>query len=466
MVFTNIGGYIAFLDLGLSPTLGREISFAVGDPSLTEDGRSLRIGNLIHSCTVIVGMLAAVIVLVGGVGGWAYLQTIIPPDLASAARPAWRIYIVGAALSLLGEGWFAGIYGLGHVFNEKMIRSASALLGLLFLTVAVLSNTGFIGLAIAYLLQSLSTLVMARIMITRLSPDAIKNSRFESRTVLALFRPGLKYAATVLGGILILQTDNIVIASTLGPSAIPNYQAVAKIITILMTLSMMLLSTSMPHISQVHARGDVDSILHLLSRNLRFGLSVMVIFASFIACFTDRFIAAWLGPGHFVGFPVVWILLGMMILEMHHQAMGATTMATGKIPFFLPALLAGIINIAVSIILARRYGLIGVVLGTMIAQLATNNWYVPWYTMRLFHMSLAKHLRYVVFPVMSLAAIMVSIELITRYLTRDLSNVYSVLIAGFSTIVAGAFCFPALVMKKSERAVLRQKLPRILHARF
>jgi O-antigen/teichoic acid export membrane protein len=466
MVFTNIGGYIAFLDLGLSPTLGREISFAVGDPNLTEDARALRIGSLIHSCTVIVGMLAGVIVLVGAVGGWAYLQTIVPQELASATRPAWLIYIAGAAMSLLGEGWFAGIYGLGHVFSEKIIRSASSLLGLLFMTVAVLSNTGFMGLAIAYLLQSVGSLVMARIMIARLSPNVTKNGRFESRIVLTLVRPSLKYAATVLGGILILQTDNIVIASTLGPSTIPNYQAVAKIVTILMTLSMMLVSTSVPLISQAHARGDIDSILHLLSRSLRFGLSVIVILASFIASFTDRFIAAWLGPGHFVGFPVVWVLLGVMVLEMHHQAMGATTMATGRIPFLRPALLAGIINIAVSIVLARHYGLIGVVLGTMIAQVTTNNWYVPWYTMRLFHMSFARHLRYVVLPVIGLAVVMISIEAISRYLTRDLSNICSLMVAVFTTIVAGAFCFPAMVMKKSERNALKQKLSGIFRTGF
>jgi O-antigen/teichoic acid export membrane protein len=458
MLFTNLGSYVLFLDLGLSPTLGREISFAAGNPELTDTARAARIETLIRSCTAIVATLAAIVALVGAAGGWGYLRTVVPAELASTTRPAWFVYIAGAALNLVGEGWFAGIYGLGYVFNEKIIRSAGAVLGLLFMTVAVFSGTGFMGLAVAYLLQSLCVLVIVRIALSRLTPHPDARGRFDLHTIRRLIAPSLKYAATLLGGILILQTDNIVIASILGPAVVPNYQAVAKIVTILMSLSMMLVMTSMPIASQAHARGDTPALIELLRRNLHFSLGVMVILGSFVACFIDRFIAAWLGPNHFVGFPIVWVLLTVMLLEVHHQSMAAATMATGRIVFLAPALIAGVINIFISIVLARRFGLIGVVFGTMIAQVTTNNWYAPWYTMRLFKISFLQHVRTVILPVAGLIVSMLSTGFLVRFLTRGLPNIVSVGIGGLSTILVGSSCFIMIMIRTQERGALLKKL--------
>lgn len=458
MVFTNLGGYVLFLDLGLSPTLGREISFAAGNPELTDNARAARVETLIRSCTAVVAMLALVVALFGAVGGWGYLRTVVPARLASTTRPAWFVYILGAALNLVGEGWFAGIYGLGHVFNEKIIRSAGAVLGLLFMTIAVFSRTGFMGLAIAYLLQSLCVIVIVRIALSRLTPHSAARGSFDLQTIRGLIGPSLKYAATLLGGILILQTDNIVIASILGPAAIPNYQAVAKIVTMLMTLSMMLVLTSMPIVSQAHARGDTAAIVRMLHRNIRLTLSVMVILGSFVACFIDRFISAWLGPNHFVGFHIVWVLLAVMLLEAHHQAMAASTVAAGKIVFVAPALIAGVLNIIFSIVLARHFGLIGVVFGTMIAQVTTNNWYAPWYTMRLFKISFHQHLRTVILPVISLIVVMLGTGGMVRLLTASLPNVVSVGIGAISTILVGAACFSFIMINDQERASLLGRL--------
>lgn len=456
MIFTNLGSYVLFLDLGLSPTLGREISFTAGDPRLTETDRAAKIDTLVRSCTTFVAALALLVALFGAGGGWFYLRTIVPAALAHAARSAWLVYVVGAALNLVGEGWFAGIYGLGHVFAEKMIRSVGALLGLLLMTIAVFYGAGFLSLAIAYVVQSFCFLLMARIVFSRLTPPSAAG-RFDRKLFGRLIAPSLKYAATLLGGILILQTDNVVIASMLGPSAVPNYQAVAKIVTILMSLSMMLVTTSSPLVSKSFAQGDTASVVRLLSRNLRFSLGVMVVLGSFIACFTDRFIAAWLGPHHFVGFPIVWVLLIVMLLEAHHQAMASVTMATGRIVFLAPALIAGVLNLIFSVILARRFGLLGVVFGTMAAQVLTNNWYVPRYTMRLFGISLKRHTRIVLLPLTGLLTTMLTVEFAVRKVTASLPALLSVALGALSVMIAGAISF-SIMFNADERLVVLTKL--------
>ncbi len=458
MIFANLGSYAMFLDLGLTPTLGREVSFASGNPSLSASSRTERIGTLTRSCTVVVGVLSILVLLLGGPLGWAYLHSIVPLSLVAHARPAWSIFIFAVALNLVGQGWYASIYGLGFVFHEKMIRSATSLLGLLFFAIAVFSHTGFEGLSVAYLLQSVCAVLLAMIVLTRVSDHALSKGRLDLKSVRGMIAPSLKYAATLLGGILILQTDNIVIASVLGPDIVPNYQVVAKLITALMTLSMMLVMTSMPFASQAFARNDMPAMMQILNRNLRFTLSVTVILGSFLACFSDRVIAVWLGPNHFVGFPIVWVLLTVMILEAHSQAMAAATMCTGRLAFVASALIAGVINIGVSIVLAQHFGLLGVVLGTMVAQVVTNNWYAPWYTMRLFKISFLEHSRTVILPVLSLIVAMLATVAAVRFLTSPLSNILSLTIGVFFTLAMGATCFSFLIVSRKERNTLLSKL--------
>ena len=457
MVFTSIGAYVMLFDLGMSPTLGREISFVAGDLELNKAARANRIGTLIRSCTTIVAVLAVAVFFLGISGGWSYLSTVVPRSLTVEVHPAWIIFAAGAALNLIGEGWFAGIYGLGQVFSEKIIRSLGAVLGLIFLSIAIFRHS-FMGLAIAYLLQATCTISIARYVLFRAGPRTIAKGHFQLSTVRTIVGPSLKYAATLLGGILILQTDNLVIASVLGPKLIPNYQAVAKMVSIMMQLSMMLVMTSLPLASQAHARKDTPQLLSLLNRNLRYSLSVMVILGSFVACFADRVIRVWLGPNHFVGFAVVWVLLSVMLLEAHHQSMAGSIMATGKIVFVVPALVAGVLNIIFSILLARRYGLIGVVVGTMLAQVITNNWYAPWYTLRHFRISFREHFRTVLMPILCLLTALVSVNTGIRFLTTNIPNPISVFTGALCTGVVGISVFSLIVLTPEERSRLIGRL--------
>ncbi len=458
LIFMNLGNYAMFLDIGLTPTLGREISFASGNPNLSEDERSERIGTLIRSCTVIVAALSMLVIFVAGPIGWRYLRSITPTGIWHATEFAWVIFTFATALNLVGQGWFAGIYGLGHVFSEKMIRAVSAIVGFIFLVIALIAGAGLLGCAVAFLLQTSLNIILARIVLARATSGATAKGRFNLEIIRGMVGPSLKYAATLLGGILILQTDNLVIASTLGPTYIPDYQAVAKMVTALMSLSMMLVMSSMPLISQAYARNDTPAIVSLLNRNVRFTLSAMVILGTFIACFSDRIIAVWLGNGHFVGFHIVWVLLAVMLLEAHHQSLAATTMSTGRIVFVAPALIAGVLNIIFSVVMAKRFGLLGVVLGTMMSQVITNNWYIPWYTLRQFGLSFKQHLRAVIGPTALLVAIMLSVGFGLRAITTNLSNLISDEIGAVSIPIVGVLCFVLIMVTPSERHTLLKQL--------
>ena len=453
LIFGNFAAYVSFLDLGLTQTLGREVSFVTGQ-NLSEEERAGKLRDLIRSCTWAMVLLTAIVYPVGTVVGWAYLKTLIPASEQAHMLRTWIVFATSATLNLLGQGWFAGLYGTGRVFAVRILQTATVAVGFALLVVAVVMGWGLHGMAWASLAQTVISIGAALLMLCRHLGKGSDGPRVDYALLRGMLGPGLRYGATVLGGVLILQTDNLVIASTLGPAVIPDYQAVAKVITTFMTLSMMLVVTSSPFMSQAFARKDVDAIRGLLQQNQRVSLSILVLLGSCFACFADRLIHLWLGQGHFVGFAVVWISLAMMLLEAHHVAMATATMATGKIVFVAPALLAGIVNVGLSVVLAHRLGVTGVALGTLLAQLATNNWYVPFYVLRQFQIPFRRHVSTVILPIAVLLAAALATGTAVRLAAASLSDLSALVLGTASILVVGGTVVFSVVLVPADRVFL------------
>jgi O-antigen/teichoic acid export membrane protein len=454
LLFLSIGSYVVLFDLGIGPTLGREISFSIGEQTISDERRVAQVSTLIRTYTGLAGGLALTVILLGLSVGWLYLRTTIPPSLADSAHVAWTIYVFSASINLVGQGWFAGIYGLGEVFTEKLLRSIGQFVGLALLAAALWLRLGLAGLAAASVVQSIITVLLAKRTLRLGNHDLFAGGRFDIAIIRRMLGPSLKYAGTLLGGILILQTDNLVIASRLGTSLIPNYQAVSKLITTLMALSTMLIVSTTPFVSQAHAQRNTAEIKRLLYRNLKFSLSIMITLGSVLACFADRIIAIWLGPGHFVGFLVVWVLLLMVLLETHHTSMATATMATGRIVFFVPALISGVLNIGFSVYFSGRYGLVGIAMGTLCAQLMTNSWYVPWYTMKQFQMGYRDHLRRVVLPVLMVLILTLGVGYAVRLAVPPSLALLSIIIGAMSIAIAGTIAAIVFVLSADEKNYL------------
>ena len=126
-------------------------------------------------------------------------------------------------------------------------------------------------------------------------------------------------------------------------------------------------------------------------------------------------------------------------------------MATGRMVFIAPALIAGVLNIVASVYLARHHGLLGVALGTMCAQVVTNNWYVPFYAMRQFRITFSEHFSTVLLPLTKLLIVLIVAGMAARSALSTLSD-FPAIVAGLTTIgAAGLLAFVIVVLSPRER---------------
>lgn len=455
LLFLSLATYVAFFDLGISPTLSREVSFLLGQDGEQADQRR-KIANLLATCVRTFQSIAVLVFVVGLVAGGAFLSSVAPPGAVRETAIAWALFLFGASLNIVGGSAYASLYGLGDVVTERTSRAFTQLVGLAMSYASLLLGFGVIGMAVSWVVQNLLSRAIALIVLYKSHSWLRQEKGIASLAILkTIAMPSLRWAATGLGAILILQTDNVIIAAVLGPSSIPSYEAIAKIASTLMTLALYIVTSSSPFLSKGFAAGDVAGVTGMVLRNARFTMAAMAFFASFAAVFGDKVIDLWLGAGNFVGFPVMWTLLLMVVLEAHHVSLATATMATGRIAFARAALGAGVLNIAISLVLAHYLGLWGVALGTLIAQLLTNNWYAPYITLQHFHISFTSYAKSVLQPVIIMLLLSSSLDFGVRHLVGELAPIVAlpaalIVHAGFSAVV---FYFMVLTAQEKDTIV-------------
>lgn len=452
LLFLTIGAYVAFFDLGMSPTVGREISFSLGAPDLGEAARTQRIGELMatlwHAFRALAGVVAFLCLGIGE----AVLHSATTYRSNPSVEWAWAIFCAGAAFNLLGGAALAGLFGLGEVAAEKVIRCTGVLAGLALMFAALLLHMGIVGFACAWMLQGAITGLLGWLRLRRHFPHGLGRYRPNWTIARTLTGPAIKLASIQLGAILILQSANPLIALLIGPAAIPPYEALSKIAITLMTLALLIVNSSSPFFSMSYAAGAMEEMKLLLLRNLRLGVGLMAVLVAFVAVNGDRIISVWLGPNMFAGFPVLWVLLSMVLLEVHHVIFATAVMAAGKIVFVRVALLSGVINILLAIALAGRFGLLGIALAVAIGQVLTNNWYAPYFAIRFFHMRCGPLLRDVWAPIgLLLAAAIGADTLIRRTPWLAGSSALALVAAAILSFACGAVLWWLLALRSAER---------------
>lgn len=416
LLFWSFGSYLAFFDLGIGPTLSREIAFLA-----TDERRLPAIADLAATCLRIYLGVAALLLLGAVLGGWVLLPTLKLQTISSGdALLAWGLFAAGACVNLLGNLSFAVLVGEGQVATERMTRAFGMLLWLALSSYALLAGHGLTGVALAWLVNACLGRALAMAVVKlRVRGLSLSQGRWRADVARRLANPSARWALTQLGALLILQTANVLIAWNLGPAAIPSYEAAARVIMAVGTIALLSTNASVPFYSRAFAADDIASLRGLLYRNVQQTLLTMAAAIAVLGAFAPELFSTWLGHGNFVGYAVLGAMAVMMTLETHHVAHASLTMASGHIPFVRVAMVSGVLNLVFSLVLVRWFGLLGIALGTMTAQMLTNNWYAPHVSLRRLGIGVGSYLRAMVPRFFGLLALFGAVEAGLAVALRD-----------------------------------------------
>ncbi|MGI6200341.1 MAG: hypothetical protein ACOYJA_06200 [Christensenellales bacterium] len=116
--------------------------------------------------------------------------------------------------------------------------------------------------------------------------------------------------------------------------------------------------------------------------------------ACLLALFQD-FIALWAGVDYLLDLPAVILIVAIYYLRVIREGICMFREAAGLFtPFKNVTLITAALNLVLSVILGRAFGLIGIFAATVVAILATYFWYEPYLTYkRLFHRPFGEYVK-------------------------------------------------------------------------
>jgi O-antigen/teichoic acid export membrane protein len=364
MLASAVTSYAALLDLGVGSTLVRMVAERLAR------GERDQVGAVVASAGVfyaVVGLVAALaMVAIGSLG-----RSIFAVQPAQA-QLLTRLLLIGAAVQLLYWPASAAAHALSG-FERYDLISAIAMTqtigGVLAVAAVLLLGLGPVDLALINAGITVVTSLANIVLFAGVARSRIGPLRPRSSLVTRVVRDGLPLFALQMSALLGRQTtDRIVLGVFLGPEAVGVYEIAAKLSLLVSQAGDLLTGAILPIAANMSAREHAESLRALLMRGARYTVVAIAPVIVVLACIARPFISDWFGPGMAGAASVAQVLLlGQVLVPLYLVGdpilIGMNRFARWVVPAFSVAVL----NVALSVVFVKMFGLVGVAVGTAIA---------------------------------------------------------------------------------------------------
>jgi O-antigen/teichoic acid export membrane protein len=172
------------------------------------------------------------------------------------------------------------------------------------------------------------------------------------------------------------QTDNMVIAHFLGAAQVTPYAVTFSLFALATGLQTLAYPSLWPAYTEAFAQRDFEWIRQTVRSNFKFSFLSTLAIVGLLSIFAGDIIRLWAGAVAVPPFSViVWMALWRLMLAT--LLVGSCLLnATGHLKgMTIYGTITALLNLTLSILLARKYGITGVIAGTVIAFAVAN--YIP-----------------------------------------------------------------------------------------
>jgi O-antigen/teichoic acid export membrane protein len=445
-------GYYGLMDLGISSAVSQYLCIAVGKRD-EEESRSVFNSAFVILCAV--GLVALVVTAILTVAARRML-----PNPVEAKEFSLAIAILGVNAAI---GFPMSIYGALLEAKYRFVWAAIlTMIGVILRTAliiwAVLSGAGLVGLASATLIASLAVTAMQVSLVRCLWPWARVGSALIGRARLKQFFSYSIY--TFIASIadnLRFQMDPLIIASFIGVATVTHYRIASTLNQYYMSAVLASTGHFRQVLSRAHGASDRQRLENTFFFSTKVAIALSFLIASVLILLGRPFVIRWMGRSYVDSYAPLVILTFAMLLDLSQSPSISLLYATFNHRFYTYLNAAeGVINLALSLVLVKRFGMAGVALGTLLAALVMRIFIQPWWTCRAVKISLRSYARIT----LRVALQSIVLALLGALVVAGIAKPnYIRLIASLSLFV-GVYATGAwfLVFSTDERAKLRLAL--------
>jgi O-antigen/teichoic acid export membrane protein len=455
-LIVSLTGYINLMALGVPMACVRYLAGPVAK------GDKPQVNRVIGSCAGLYLALGATALVVGAALMAAFRLYEIPRGLESQAALAYGLmvaYVSAGFLGLLPEGiLFAHL----DFVLRNAVRIGGVLLRLSLTVVLLKLKPSLVALACVQVTCLVFDFGVSWLIIRRRYPAVrVDLSGFDRGTVRNILSFSLYVLLLQAGARLSFETDALVIGALLGVAMVPFYVVANSLIVYLMEFVIAIAAVVSPMATKLHAEGRMDELGEIFLKWSKVALSLTILAGLFLIVLGPSFIGRWIDPSfEQPAGQVLQILMLSSFLFLHARGVAQpilTGLGKPKAPT-IAFLAAGVLNLVLSVTLARPLGLVGVALGTAIPNVLFAVVVVV-LACRELGITLARYTRYVV-PRAVIGAVPVLALLVWFKLGLQVREMVGLIAAGSAMVVLFAVTWVFYVYRDDPFVDLRGHLVR------
>jgi O-antigen/teichoic acid export membrane protein len=358
--------WIALADLGLSSSLTNAVSegYAKEDNSLSGDYVAAAFWSLVG----VAAFLSVLFFPIWRIVPWDRVfnvqSSLARTEVGPAVAIAFGIFVLNLPVALTAK-----IYGAYQEVSTANVWSAAGnALSLAALIVVTRLNGGLVVLVVAVSGTILVVNVISAIWLFGYSKKwlAPRIGRVTVSSVKKLMSLGSMFFLVQVAGLVLFQTDNLIIAHYLGAAAVTPYSVTWRLFNYTMIFQVLASPSYWPAYAEAFARGDRPWVRRSFRVNFGVTLASAFVLALPFVFFGRWIIRIWAGNA---AVPSSDLLLWMGIWSLIYGAtvsQSCVLSSSGKIKGqTIYGIAAAITNLVLSILLVQKIGLTGVIIGTI-----------------------------------------------------------------------------------------------------
>jgi len=368
----SVVAYAAIFDFGIGTALIRNVAEADAlddNEKLHEDIQSALVINLA------IGALVALVMFVLGV----YVQTLFKISPAHAYSLRWLLWING------GVQFFYWPLSTARLVLSGLKRYRSVATTSVFIVVGTMTSMAFVviaheGLIVLSLLAGFmllagharnAVLVIKSLPPVRAGRSVVSFHKVSTATIKGMLIAGVPLFVIQLTSALMRdQTDKVILGVMVGGAAVALYEVGSKCSFLVSYLISLMCSAVLPVITNLEAQNRKDDSRNFFARGTRYIAIVTLPVAVALFLLSRHFIVTWMGPGYGDSVLILRLLIGSQILMPFYILGDSLLIARKKYSYWIKvSVIVALLNVGLSVLFVYRYGIWGVALGTLAANL-------------------------------------------------------------------------------------------------
>lgn len=382
-------GYFGLLDLGVRSSIVRYTAKFIAANDAEHLSRYLSTSVAFYSVTSVAVVLMTIV-------GSFYLRFLfrVPASSLSSARALFLLVGASVALTFPLSVFAAVLEGLQKFAWLQLSQIGITLFRAVLIVAALTNGGGLLAIGTITVAMNLFSYLIFTWLAIRALPVPLSVKHVEWTAFRAMVSYGVFALAVLAAERLRFQSDAMVIGAFLSSTAVTLFSIGSRLVEYSSYAVKSMSQIFTPMSSHFHEAGDILRLQRIFIVGNRACAFIMFPLCIILVILGKPIIESWVGARYLASYSVLVLLvvprslylaqstsIKILIGMSHHRVLASVL------------LLEGGVNLLLSVLLVRRFGIVGVALGTAIPLICTSVLFLPRHLCRLLGLPLGTFLR-------------------------------------------------------------------------